>query len=163
MEIPRLIAVTKIGAGGLTFVVTASPEECAALAARMDIPAVRAMTCAFRLTREDDGVSIAAKGELRALVVRTCIVSAEDFEVAAVEDFEIRFVPAGQERGDLDPDQPDEVPYHGDSIDLGEAASQQLGLALDPYPRVPDAILPDIGDDANRSPFAALTRRRKSD
>ena len=33
----------------------------------------------------------------------------------------------------------DIVPYEGGAIDLGEAAAQTLVLALDPWPRAPDA------------------------
>ena len=38
----------------------------------------------------------------------------------------------------------------------GEAAAEQLALALDPYPRSPDAVLPDVPDDPEAQPFAAL-------
>ena len=49
-------------------------------------------------------------------------------------------------------------------IDLGEAAVEQLALALDPYPRGPgadaaEAALPADPDDTPQSHFAALARR----
>lgn len=161
VEMPRPVVIAKIPAAGLVTMVHATPEECAAIALRMDIPAILSLTCAFQLTREDDGVSIAAHGSLTALVTRTCIVSAEDFETPVTETFDIRFVPAGQERDDLDPDALDEVPYAAGAIDLGEAATEQLGLALDPYPRIPDAALPDTGEDADFGPFGALAPLKK--
>ena len=47
----------------------------------------------------------------------------------------MRCVPAGQESDDADPEAPDEIGYADGMLDLGEAAAEQLALALDPYPR----------------------------
>jgi hypothetical protein len=68
-------------------------------------------------------------------------------------------VPAGTEREDPDPDLSDEIPYEAETIDLGEATAEQLGLALDPYPRIDGATVPTIDDDEDQSPFAILARR----
>jgi len=143
VEFPRPVAVAKIGGAGLTIAIEATEAERAAVAARMDIPAIQSLACEFQLTREGDGVSFAAKGTLRALVTRVCVV------------------PADRMREDIDPDEPDEVPYDGTAIDLGEAATEQLGLALDPYPRMPGAMPPEVEDDVSDSPFAALARVRR--
>ena len=40
-------------------------------------------------------------------------------------------------------------PFDGDAIDIGEAVAQQLALALDPYPRAPEARLEWSGDAVN--------------
>lgn len=165
VELSRPMSVAKIGRDGHSVVVRATPEECAAVAARMELPAIRSLACFFHLAVEDDGVSVFAEGRLRAEVTRVCVVSAEEFETAVEDDFEIRFVPAGAERDDpdTDPDLPDEIPYEGSTIDLGEATSEQLGLALDPYPRMDGATVPTIDDDEDRSPFAILARRTGPD
>ena len=60
-ELSRPISLSKIGRTGLTVVVRATPEECAAVAARMDVPAIQSLECSFTLTAEDDGVSILAE------------------------------------------------------------------------------------------------------
>ncbi|MDB5401383.1 MAG: hypothetical protein JWQ55_3401, partial [Rhodopila sp.] len=52
----------------------------------------------------------------------------------------------------------DEIPFDANLIDLGEAAAEQLGLALDPYPRMPGVELPLAEDEPNPHPFAALRR-----
>jgi Large ribosomal RNA subunit accumulation protein YceD len=163
IEFSRPIVPSKIGSAGLTILVRATPEECAAVAVRMGVPAIQSLVCSFRLTPEDDGVSIHAKGRLRAEVTRICVASAEEFETPVEEEFELRFVPAGAEREDPDPDLPDEIPYEAAMIDLGEATTEQLGLALDPYPRIDGAILPTMDDDEDASPFAMLTRRTGPD
>jgi hypothetical protein len=149
----------KVGAGGLVQEVVARPEEYPAIAARLAIPAVLSLSCRFRLSRADAGASgqILAEGELRARVVRTCVVSLDDFEDDVRENFRVRFVPAGTESGDEDPGSDDEIPYSG-VIDLGEAAVEQLALDLDPYPRKPGATLPAEAQDENGGAFAALAR-----
>jgi len=162
-ELTRLVSLSKIGPDGLTVLVRATPEECAAVAERMDLPAIRSLSCAFNLTAGDDGVTVLAQGTLRAEVTRVCVVSAEDFETTVEDAFEIRFVPAGQERDDPDPDLPDEIPYEADTLDLGEATAEQLGLALDPYPRMDGAVVPDIEDGGDKSPFSVLSRLPGSD
>ena len=161
VEMPRPVLTAKIGGSGLAITVEASIAECAALAARMDIPAIGSLNCAFSLTRERDGVSFMARGTLQAAVTRICVTSAEEFEVPVFEAFTIRFVPEGKERDDLDPDVPDEIPYAHDTIDLGEAAAEQLALALDPYPRMPGALPPDIAGVVEVLPDDALPLRGK--
>jgi len=158
-ELSRPVPLAKIGRMGLGFEVRASPEECVAVAARMDLPAVQSLTCSFQLTAGDDGVSVLAEGRLHVEVTRICVASAEEFETLVEDEFVVRFVPAGSERDDPDPDLPDEIPYTADTIDLGEAATEQLGLALDPYPRIDGATIPAIDDEDDTSPFAILAQR----
>ena len=65
------------------------------------------------------------------------MVSAEEFPATVTEAFTVRFVPAGTEDDDPDPESVDEIPYAGGRLDLGEAAAEQLALALDPFPHKP--------------------------
>jgi uncharacterized metal-binding protein YceD (DUF177 family) len=162
-ELSRPVSVAKLGREGHAIVVRATQEECAAVAARMDLPAIQSLECFFNLTLEDDGVSVFAEGRLRAEVTRVCVASAEEFETPVDDEFEIRFVPAGEEREDPNPDLPDEIPYEAGTIDLGEATAEQLGLALDPYPRIDGATVPTIDDDDEDSPFSVLARRAGPD
>lgn len=158
-ELHRPLPADRIGAHGLDVMVEATAAECAALARRMRVPAVLALSCGYRLVRPVP-TCIAARGRLRARVVQTCVVSLEAFEVTVAEDFTVRFVPAGQESDRIDLDSDDEIPFQAGMLDLGEAAAEQLGLALDPYPRRPGAALPGDESDPPRSPFAALAGRR---
>ena len=155
-ELTRLVPLSRIGAAGLSFMVRASVAECAAIATRMDLFAIASLHCTFDLTVDGDGVSVTAHGRLNARVTRTCVISAEDFETDVDDRFDVHFVPAGTERDDPDPDLPDEIPYEGGSIDLGEATAEQLALVLDPYPRLQGAELPDSETGENPSPFAVL-------
>jgi hypothetical protein len=57
---------------------------------------------------------------------------------------------------------PDEIPYAGDSIDLGAVLAEQLALSLDPYPRKPGAALPPEAADEPETPFSILRGRKES-
>lgn len=158
-ELHRPLAIERIGAGS-DVAVEATPAECAALARRLQLPAVHSLTCLFHLRRA--GNTIEGQGRLIAEVVQTCVVSLEEFDARVEERFVVHWVPAGQESDDMDPKAPDEIGYEDDTIDLGEAAAQQLILALDPYPHAPGASLPETASDPELSPFASLSARRRS-
>ena len=151
-EMPRWVAVDRLPGEVL---VEAEAAERAALARRLRIEEVAALACRFHLRRV--GETVLADGALEARVVQSCVVSLEPVEQEVRELFALRFVPAGQERADDDPEAADELGYEGGRIDLGEAAAEQLALALDPYPRHPDAVL-EGGEDEEEiaHPFARL-------
>jgi len=178
-ELHRPVALAQIGQAATARDLVAMPGECAAIAARLRIPAVVSLSCRYRLTAVGGGV-VVAEGALAARVIQECIVTAEPFGADLRESFRVRFVPEEQfddsEEAPIDLDVDDELPYRGAHIDLGEATVEQLALALDPYPRMPGARLPaaaadagsDAGDGAEEpaemrrpSPFAALARRRQ--
>jgi len=123
----------------------------------MGVPALTGLSCRFRLSPLPGG-AVLAEGDLRAQVMRVCVVTLETFEAATEERFRLRFVPEGTGAGDDDPESDDEIGFQGTSIDLGEAAAEQLALALDPYPRKPGAALPDAAGEDTGSAFAALAR-----
>lgn len=159
-ELHRPIAVDRVGSAGLDVTVEATADELAALARRMDLPAVLSLICAFHLHR-DAADRLVGRGDLRAEVMQTCVVSLEDFPATVEEQFSVFFVPAGEETGDDDPAAPDEITYENGVIDLGEAAAEQLALALDPYPRAPGAELPDSANDPEEYQFAALAALKR--
>ncbi len=160
LELHRPVLLDRIGSAGLDVRVEANAAEREMLARRMQVPAVHALTCQFHLVREGHD-HVAARGHLRARITQTCIVSMEDFVTDIEEVFRVTFVPAGEESEVIDAEADDDLPYAGNAIDLGEAAAEQLGLAIDPYPRMPGAELPEGEADAEPShPFAALGRLR---
>jgi uncharacterized metal-binding protein YceD (DUF177 family) len=156
-EFSRPVALDRIGPRGLDITVEATASECSALAMRMNLPAVLSLACVFHLIRESSD-RVVARGVLRGQVICTCVVSLEEFDAHIEEVFQVRFVPSGEESEDIDPDSDDEIPFEGTLVDLGEAAAEQLGLALDPYPRMPGVEMPPAEDDPEPHPFAALRR-----
>ncbi len=160
-ELERIIPLDRVSACGTEVVVEATEAERTALARRLAVPAVLQLRCCFRLRRALAG-AVDADGTLEARVVRTSVITLDDFPQEVAEAFRLRFVPAGQEGDDEDPDAPDEIPYEGTALDLGEAAAEQLALALDPYPREPGETLREGAADPAPAPFAALARLRKN-
>jgi uncharacterized metal-binding protein YceD (DUF177 family) len=155
-EFSRPFKLERLGAGA-EILVQADEGECESLARRYGVPAVPALACRFHL-RSGPSANVLAEGELRARVVQVCVVSLDEFEDEVSEDFRVVFVPAGTESDELDPDADDELPYEGGIIDLGEAAAEQLALALDPYPRKPGMEEPELPEEGGDSPFEALSR-----
>jgi len=157
-EFSRPVPIARIGPNGLDVTVEATAGERSAVARRLDLPAIPLLSCHFRLMPAD-GATIAAEAWLTASVTQTCVVSLDEFTATLAEHFTLRFVPAGTETDDIDPEAEDEVPIRHGTIDLGEAATEQLALGLDPWPRKPGATLPDSEADAPPGPFATLARR----
>ena len=160
VELHRPFVLDRVGPDGLDIEVKATKAECAALAERMGLPKILALSCRFHLTPELASV-VVASGHLTARVVQTCVLTLEEFKATVDERFRVRFVPAGMEDDDIDPESDDEIPYEGSTVDLGEAAAEQLGLALDPYPRMPNAVLPEVEDEGEEHPFAGLAAMRR--
>lgn len=159
-----------IGAAPVRRRITADVGECGALAAEFGLPGIAGLTGDFTLqaARGQTGSFIDAELTLEAKVTQVCVVTLEPFEVKVQETAQLRFVPAaalgeGAELAELNPESlegPDEIPYTGESVDLGAALAEQLALALDPYPRKPGAELPAGFTDSVAHPFAALAARR---
>ena len=159
-EFSRVVETGRIGPQGLEIEVVAEAAERERLATRFGVPAIDALACAFRLRRGLGG-TVMAEGALRARVTQVCVVSTDPFEADVAEDFVLCFAPEADMPAEIDPEDPvDMVPMAGGAIDLGEAAAEQLSLALEPYPRKPGATPPDLGEAEPASPFAALERLR---
>ena len=155
-EMSRPFSIERMGEAARV-TVDADEAERAAIAARLGIESVADLGCRFELRRWE-GATVQALGTLRARVRQVCVVSLESFDSDVAEDFEVRFVPEGAESDEIDFDAPDEIPYSGAVIDLGEAAVEQLALALDPFPKKPGAEIPAEAQEQAEHPFAKLRR-----
>jgi hypothetical protein len=157
-EFCRPLAVDRIGPGGLMQSIAATETECAALARRFGIPAVRSLGATFHLVRGEAG-RIAASATLAGRLTRECVVSLDAFDTDIAESFSVAFVPETMLGEAIDLAGEDEIPYAGGTIDLGEATAEQVALTLDPYPRRPGVALPEAAADAPESPFGRLAER----
>ncbi len=158
-ELHRPVALDRVGPHGLAMEVEAGTDELPAIAARLHVLALESLHCAFRLRRLGAS-TIEAQGVLRARVTETCVVSLDPFCHDVQEAFTVHFVPSGAEDDNPDPEAIDQIPYSGSAADLGEAAVEQLALALDPFPRKPGAALPADATVEAPGPFAALLGRQ---
>ena len=140
-EFSRPRRLDTLGEGKIGTRIEADESERAALAKRFGLISLDALDADYTLSRDAGGVF--ATGTLTARVVQPCIATGDPVAAKITEPFDIRFVPdpgedvAGEH--ELDPGDLDTMFYDGSAIDLGEAAAETLGLALDPYPRSPQA------------------------
>lgn len=140
-EFSRPRRLDTLGEGKVETRIEADDSERAALARRFELVALDALDVVYTLRRDAGGIH--ASGRLTARVVQTCIATGDPVPGRIDEPFDIRFLPdpgedAASER-ELDSGELDMMFYDGSAIDLGEAAAETLGLALDPYPRSPRA------------------------
>ncbi len=146
----RPVRVDSIPKDGLRQAIEASETERDALAKLTGLEAVRGLTGTFTLSRGGRG-TIEARGEVRAEVTQTCIVSLDPFDVALEETVDVRFAPPAGEpparRRSSSPPEKAEPPTESEEdppdpivdgkIDLGALAVEFMILGLDPYPRKP--------------------------
>ena len=138
-EFSRPECADAIGEGERRVDIAADGKVRAALAVRFDLLAVDRLEAHFRIRR--DAAGIVAHGRVAGMVVQACSVTDEPLPVAIDEAIKLRFV-VGDPEGDeieLDAGALDTVAYDGATIDLGEAAAETMALALDPFPRGPNA------------------------
>ncbi len=169
-ELQRLIRTRPLPGGEI--VIEADEAERAALARRCGVTLIEQLTA--RLALSEDDRAIIAHGTLDADLIQPCAISGEDFAVSVHEPLLLRFVP-GQDvpaefdvEIELEGDALDEIEYHGEAFDLGEAVAQSLALAIDLYAEGPNADAARaaagiVSDDTPRGPLAdalaALTRK----
>ena len=164
-EMSRPHAAESIGVSPQGFRFEASADERRALARRFGLRSVDRLIASGRLRRVENTV-ILLEASFEADVVQSCVVSLEPVAQQMAESFTMRFASRTEDESgelDLDPlaeDPPD--PIVEGIIDVGEAVAEHVALALDPYPRAPDAELPEIGqeDEGARHPFAVLRTLR---
>ena len=158
-EFSRPLPLGLVGPEGRREVLEADEAERAALARRFGIPEVQHLRAELRLRPEPDG-AVRAEGRLAAAVVQLCVVTLEPVPQRVEEAVALRLLPAGLEPSDEPDDAADEIATRNGVADLGEAVAEQLALALDPYPRAPDAVMPAEAHDSGGHPLAALAKLR---
>ncbi|MEG8027858.1 YceD family protein [Sphingomonas aerolata] len=139
-EFSRPERLDTIGERDRSVTFAATPEERRKLAARFAILSVDMLEAHFTIRRDTSG--IVAKGHVTAKVVQACSVTDEPLTATIDEPVALRFVDnfgAVDGEIELSDDALDTVPIDGGAVDLGEAAAETLALALDPFPRGPNA------------------------
>jgi uncharacterized metal-binding protein YceD (DUF177 family) len=169
----RTVEAVSVGPRGSERQIEATPAERAALAELLELLALDRLVATLSLRRLSSGI-IEVKGRLEAEVVQQCVVSLEPVPAAVTDNFKVGYgeVDLGPNAADLDIDyeeaDPPEPIVNG-VIDLGAIVAEHLSLALDPYPRKPDASLaeefkpetPEIAEEiqpTTRKPFSGLDK-----
>lgn len=150
----------------------ANDEIRAALAAPAGVDAVERLSATFDLARRGrDGLHV--RGDVRAKVRQTCVVTLEPIVNEIEEAIDIDFAPARDiapaEIGDEETHlmrAADEAELMADgTVDLGLLATEFLILGVDPHPRKEGAAFeaPKAAADPAANPFAALAGWKKND
>lgn len=166
-ELSRPLALDTLGEAPRHVALDATEAERIALVRRFGLLALDALSADADLVRQGDAVT--AKGRLRAAVTQSCVASGAPVPQVIDEPFEIVFHPQPaevrpEEEVELDESEMDVAFYDGAAIDFGEAVAETLALALDPYPRTPDAAealkAAGIKSEEEAGPFGALASLR---
>ncbi|WP_066807973.1 YceD family protein [Sphingomonas asaccharolytica] len=161
VEFERPQRVDTIGDDARTVEIDADAQERAALAKRFDLIGIEKLTGKFTIRR--DAAGIVADGRVQAAVTQACSITGDPLPATVDEQVALRFVAeadAGQDEVELGDSDIDVIPYEGGTIDLGEVAAETMALALDPFPRGPnaEAVLKEAGvlSEEQASPFGVL-------
>lgn len=177
-EFSRRLVIEPWPDAGIDVDVTADPAERRALARRFDLLEVASVRGDGRIERAGEGGEVVFRGRLEAAVVQSCVISLEPVPTTIHRSIQRRYRPTvghptARQRVqptavvDLDDDDDEVEALTGRDVDLGEVFAEELGLALDPYPRAPGATAIEaamlgayvsVGEAASSTPFAALRR-----
>ncbi len=162
-EFSYLVAQDAIGRSG-ALTLAANEAERAAVATRLGLETLDRFEVAAVLEPTAEGARLT--GTLTADVVQACAATGLPVPASITAPFALRYVAALDLPGEpeaeveLGDEDLDIMPLEAGGVDVGEAAVQTLALALDPFPRHPDAdrILAERGvlREDQTGPFAAL-------
>ena len=141
----------------------ADDAERAALARELGFLALHAFKAQAMLER--DRGRILARGRIEASLEQACVASGEPVAETVDEAFALTFVPdpgaaASADEVELAAEELDTIFHDGATIPLGRALVDTLSLAVEPYPRGPNAAaaMKEAGvlSEEEAGPFAAL-------
>ncbi len=150
-------------------VIEADAVQCSRLAERFALLAVERLSGTLALARTGDVVTI--DGSVEAAVQQACAATGTAIPTQIRETVHLKLVPAAtleaaedEAEMELDADALDIMGHDGKQIDLGAIIADTMALALDPFPRSPDAdrILRDAGvvSEEEAGSFGALAALR---
>ena len=161
------VIVEQIPDTGLHRDIEAGPAARDAMAGVAGLREVLSAHASLDVTPEPGG-RVHVTGRVRARIGQTCVVTLDPIENEIDEPIDLIFAPpeqipelsdlvdeAAESNGEI-PDPPE--PIINGVIDLGRLATDALFLAVDPYPRRPDAVFEPliVAADPMDHPFAAL-------
>ena len=140
-EFSHVVKLSEVGSHSRNIQLSADEAARAGLMARFDLAALDCLKAEISLAHDSKGV--VATGRFAADLAQYCIASHDPVPAQMDEAVHIRFIAepviSGEVELELEADDCDTMFHDGQIIDLGEAVAQSLGLALNPYPRSPEA------------------------
>ena len=158
------VALDDVPESGAHFDLVADEETRTHLAQAAGLRSLPRLTASFDVTRRGaSGLHVI--GEMNATVGQNCVVTLDPIENELHAGIDLVFVPdatptIADKQGEATVDFSQEAEpesFSEGAVDLGAIATEFLLLAIDPYPRKPDAVFePRIAGDPAAHPFAAL-------
>lgn len=156
----------------ITKELTATDEECAALARRFGLKEIKGLKAKVDVENKGDVIYL-VQGRVEADIVQSCVVTLDPVDARIEEDFEVFCADAdaipvvsNDMEYDVTGDEDLPEPVVAGKINIGEIAAQFLSLAIDPYPHAEGAEPEEDGtvwrehDENDRpekpNPFAVL-------
>lgn len=147
---------------GKHVILKASPEQCKAVAKRLDILELSFCEAELYLSLRNHGHILHVEGSLKAKVTQSCVKTMQRVESDIADEFEAWFadhskaIPLSRARHDavtLDTgeeipmleEQDDPEPMVDGFVDLGDLVVQYLSLSINPYPRITE----ESGEEGN--------------
>ncbi len=166
----QVVQYDRFGPKPFEMKIAATAGEREAIAQAYGCLSVEELSAQLSLSRK--GALLRVSGALHAGVTQACVVTLEPVMSAFTEQVSIRFAPPRPERAArkgmhggepelvvaMDAEDPPEPVVDG-MADIGGALLELFALGLDPYPRLPDAVLrqgPTPVEADVRRPFAGL-------
>ena len=157
-------------AQGKTMTLKADEAARAGIAARLGLVALDRFETTAAVRAIAGGLGV--RGTMTADYVQSCAATDLPVPASIVEAFDLKYLretPIKDVADDIElgSEEIDILPLEHDRVDLGQVAVETLSLALEPYPRHPDAdrILAEKGilSEEQAGPFAALAALRGKD
>jgi uncharacterized metal-binding protein YceD (DUF177 family) len=173
LELSMIIDVRSLGDRIKEVSIEANDEELEKLTKRMLVEKIDYFNACVSLEPKNGGKKVILNGEISAKLTQNCILTLEPVEEIINEKFEIFFDSSVKEE-DIENLSIEEIVEGeiieplGKTLDGGEVVAEQLGLAINPYPKKQDAVFEygqedgekDAKEDTN-NPFSVLAKLKK--
>ena len=140
-EFSHVVKISEVGNHSRNLRLSADEAARHALMARFDLAALDNLDAEISLKHE--AVAVIATGRFTASLAQFCIATHDPVPAKLDETIHIQFIAEPTSNGEVElelaPEDCDTMFHDGQTIDLGEAVAQSMGLALNPYPRSPEA------------------------
>lgn len=165
LEFSRPITFAQPSSEPIDCSIEATEEECAQLAHRFELLALKNLKANLTLEPGQEKGSFFLTGSFCADVVQACVLTLQDVQDHIAADLEVMLLPdvhkVFQGEEDADDDGYDYEPIVNDCVDLGEVIAQYVALSLNPYPRHPSAEFSDVASSKPDNPFQVLEGLKK--
>ncbi len=186
-EWKHFVQASNVPDGGQWLKLSANPEECAEIAARLEVKSIEKLEAKVHMHPKNNGHVLEITGHLNADVTQECSVTLDPVTSHVEDEFSAWYANYDQaasftraqhdlqarltsEEQPMMEERDDPEPMVNGQVDVADLVVQYLSLAINPYLRDSEVVTPD--DSAKKvvtqgvlrpNPFAALKNWRPKD